>query len=969
MARAKYGNSTSNGNSRGESQETNISVVVRIRPRNSIEVNENSQVIVRSASLKSKEIYVKTGLGDAATKTYTFDKVFGPDADQEMVFNDVVSPMLEEVLMGYNCTIFAYGQTGTGKTYTMEGSIGGGLNSNAGIIPRTLYSLFETIGSAKYESAVRISCTELYCEELRDLLSDDDYRKLRLYEDSNRKGAVIVQGLEEILVKNIEDVLNVLETASSRRQMAATKMNEHSSRSHCIFTITVRIKEPIEGGEELVKVGKLNLVDLAGSENIGRSGAFNRQAKEAGIINTSLLTLGRVINALVERSPHVPYRESKLTRILQDSLGGKTKTCIIAAISPARCNLEETLSTLDYAHRAKNIRNRPEVNQKMTKRAVLREYEDQIDRLKADLTATRERNGIFMDPENYQALVTENGNYKLKIDELFRLVVTKEDALSAVTEKFEKNMELLTITGKELERTRAELQQKHAEFEHAVDEALKFQQQYLEQEKITQAYVNTERLLHDTASNLVSTLDETVNDLDAIHTSLTARVDKETSDINKVKSFHNEISNELTNSTSNLQNLKNVSNTFHEKIFTDMEEYLMDHNTFMNESGRNMHNMFDVFLNKISELNDKYSKEDSTINNELLELKNMASNVAVEFNKMSTNYNTEIKTIVDNVVTSINETDLAVKEITDQSLKQVNNTQSLIANVLTETIDNVDSNYSNNIIELEKENEILKSKIVDLDSELQIVRQQQQDSSEELVNNISNLIVAFNAESHNRNKVIAEKSMSYMTGISTNLSDIRSNQDTLKSVICSKQESCSQIIQTDIDILKNNIIVSGKQCAPKLEVSKTTIAKLNDHLQNSSEEYHNTILKLSSSVENTIQQTTGILQGEKDLINEMTVKCKESTDGVLNDFSNRIEHIREQHKFKLKDLHKNVNDHSSVLKQVTDEEVERFNNISKETQADKIIPFDSLSIPPRKVFNYPREFPRTVITYSDENVQ
>lgn len=135
----------------------------------------------------------------------------------------------------------------------------------------------------------------------------------------------------------------------------------------------------------MLKVGKLNLVDLAGSENIGRSGAENKRAKEAGMINQSLLTLGRVINALVERSPHIPYRESKLTRLLQDSLGGRTKTCIIAAVSPAKCNLEETLSTLEYAHRAKNIRNKPEVNQRMTKRALIKEYINEIERLKADL--------------------------------------------------------------------------------------------------------------------------------------------------------------------------------------------------------------------------------------------------------------------------------------------------------------------------------------------------------------------------------------------------------------------------------------------------------------------------------------------------------------------------------------------------------------------------------------------------------
>ena len=135
----------------------------------------------------------------------------------------------------------------------------------------------------------------------------------------------------------------------------------------------------------MLRVGKLNLVDLAGSESIGRSGAADKRAREAGIINQSLLTLGRVINALVERSQHVPYRESKLTRLLQDSLGGRTKTCIIATVSPAKVNFDETLSTLDYANKAKSIHNKPQVNQMMTKKALIKEYVEMIERLKGDL--------------------------------------------------------------------------------------------------------------------------------------------------------------------------------------------------------------------------------------------------------------------------------------------------------------------------------------------------------------------------------------------------------------------------------------------------------------------------------------------------------------------------------------------------------------------------------------------------------
>ena len=362
---------------------------------------------------------------------------------------------------------------------------------------------------------------ELYNEELKDLLSpENDFRKLKLFEDLNRKGSVVVQGLEEILVKNAEDVIGIMQKGTLKRQIAATKMNETSSRSHGIFSITVHIKESTPDGEELLKVGKLNLVDLAGSENIQRSGAENKRAKEAGMINQSLLTLGRVINALVERSPHVPYRESKLTRILQDSLGGKTKTCIIAALSPARCNIEESLSTLDYAHRAKNIRNKPEVNQKMTKRALIREYVSAIDRLKADLQAAREKNGIYLSPETYHTLVNENQGQKDQIDEVAKVLEAKEEQIASLEAKFNEKMTLLTQTSAQLEETMAELVEKQQALKAYMEETQMLQNRLAEQQYITQAHAATESELDQLAQGLVSTLQSSTKDISGLHEKL-----------------------------------------------------------------------------------------------------------------------------------------------------------------------------------------------------------------------------------------------------------------------------------------------------------------------------------------------------------------------------------------------------------------------------------------------------------------
>ena len=217
------------------------------------------------------------------------------------------------MLQGYNCTIFAYGQTGTGKTYTMSGDMSdtmGLLSDSAGIIPRVLHSLFSKLEAEEAESSVKCSFIELYNEELRDLLSKEENAKLKIFEDGQKKGhsATMVQGMEESHIKSASGGIKLLQDGSHKRQVAATKCNDLSSRSHTVFTVTVYIKRTAENGEDFVSAGKLNLVDLAGSENIQRSGAENKRAAEAGLINKSLLTLGRVINALVERGSHIPYR-------------------------------------------------------------------------------------------------------------------------------------------------------------------------------------------------------------------------------------------------------------------------------------------------------------------------------------------------------------------------------------------------------------------------------------------------------------------------------------------------------------------------------------------------------------------------------------------------------------------------------------------------------------------------------------
>ncbi|AEO53091.1 hypothetical protein MYCTH_2293965 [Thermothelomyces thermophilus ATCC 42464] len=521
-----------------DGEATNINVVVRCRGRNEREVKENSAVVVRTEATKGKLVQLSMGPNAVSDKTYNFDRVFSQAADQSMIFEEVVKPVLDEMLSGYNCTIFAYGQTGTGKTYTMSGDLTesmGMLSDNAGIIPRVLQALFNKLELEEREHSVRCSFIELYNEELRDLLSSDDSAKLKIYDDTSRKGhsTTMVQGMEERFILNAGEGLKWLREGSVKRQVAATKCNDLSSRSHTVFTITVYAKQKTENGktesgEDYLMLGKLNLVDLAGSENIQRSGAENKRAAEAGLINKSLLTLGRVINALVDRSPHIPYRESKLTRLLQDSLGGRTKTCIIATISPAKSNLEETISTLDYAFRAKNIRNKPQLNALTNKKTLLRDYAIEIERLKAELIATRQRNGVYLSNEMYEELTVQNESRRILTEEQGAKIETLETNLK------NKLQELLSVTSnfmglkKEHEGTLARFDETKELLEQTEMVLARTRQALAEESHLRKAHETTEEQLALLGGDLISTLERTVGDIDGLRAKDERRVDLHT---------------------------------------------------------------------------------------------------------------------------------------------------------------------------------------------------------------------------------------------------------------------------------------------------------------------------------------------------------------------------------------------------------------------------------------------------------
>ncbi|XP_066558374.1 kinesin-like protein KIF3B isoform X1 [Amia ocellicauda] len=360
-----------------------VKVVVRCRPMNDKEVAANFERVV-SVDVKLGQVSVKNsrGASNEHPKMFTFDSVYDWNSKQVELYDETFRPLVDSVLLGFNGTIFAYGQTGTGKTYTMEGVRND--PERRGVIPNSFEHIFTHISrSQNQQYLVRASYLEIYQEEIRDLLSKDQSRRLELKERPDT--GVYVKDLSSFVTKSVKEIEHVMNVGNQNRSVGATNMNEHSSRSHAIFVITVECSELGLDGENHIRVGKLNLVDLAGSERQNKTGAQGERLKEATKINLSLSALGNVISALVDgKSTHIPYRDSKLTRLLQDSLGGNAKTVMVANIGPASYNVEETLTTLRYSNRAKNIKNKPRVNED-PKDALLREFQEEIARLKAQL--------------------------------------------------------------------------------------------------------------------------------------------------------------------------------------------------------------------------------------------------------------------------------------------------------------------------------------------------------------------------------------------------------------------------------------------------------------------------------------------------------------------------------------------------------------------------------------------------------
>ena len=594
----------------------NLRVAIRVRPPLNRETEEG--IPFRSIAIVSedhKSISLAEYLGSEFSEIerqrqwieepnlfqlhrFTFDSIFDMDSLQEDVYNITAKQAVQSVLEGYNSTIFCYGQTGTGKTYTMEGFTYESKNPNRGIIQRTIQDIFNYIEMTSNENTkfiIRASFLQIYNESISDLLKPDK-KNLQIRED--KKKGIYVDLLSEWAVRTPVDLYALLKKGGNLRATSSTYMNDVSSRSHAVFVITVEqmTTELNQGNKTQIKVGKLNLVDLAGSERIRITGTTGQQLEESKKINKSLSCLGNVINALTDKknkNNYIPYRDSKLTRLLQDSLGGNCKTTMIAMISPSQDAFSESLSTLYFAQRAKKIKNRPIINEDVNNRALIRKYENELQNLKNELELKNKmlkNNGLVMQlqEEKEQALQDKNEAIR-ELEKASRQYLIEREEKLKLEKKIQMMSEQMITGGHKIEET--------PQFQTALKNQLK-----LYENKILEIEKERQQLEEDKAEN--KEYKELLLKQRDIMNALTYK-------LNERDEYIAQLQEQLASTEKNEQGLRNRVN-FLENILTEKKiPYKIDDfnynniNVFKKNNYSNLNNFSSSYLPYEAETNSK----------------------------------------------------------------------------------------------------------------------------------------------------------------------------------------------------------------------------------------------------------------------------------------------------------------------------------------------------------------------------
>ena len=774
-------------NSSNYSYDDNLKVYIRVRPplmnekesslpfRSIASVSDDKSTIslIEYLGFEFEEALKQKELIDNPSHflphPYTFDHIFDMDSTQDDVYQIAAVPAVESLMSGYNSTIFAYGQTGTGKTYTMEGFSYKHSSPKKGLIPRAIENIFKYIENNSNSDTtfiIRVTYLQIYNESIDDLLKSE--KKHLSIRESHKKG-IYVEGLSEWAVCSPNDIYALLERGAQSRTKAQTKMNDVSSRSHAVFTIILEQMKNYKGKKQF-KSGKLNLVDLAGSERVKLSGATGKQLDESRRINKSLSALGNVINALTDpKTKHIPYRDSKLTRLLQNSLGGNCKTSMIAMISPYDGSFNESISTLNFAKRAKSIRIKASINEELNQNALISQYENELNRLRKEL---EEKNRLInnnefikkIEMEKNQAEKDKNealqalekasfrflqereekiklekkieimkfqmiqGGQKIKIEDTpeFKTLLQKHQILlqKDFNEKLndlEKEKELMQISKEQVDSYN-DLLNKQKETMESLTNNLKEKEENINH--LNEMIDSYEKIINE-QDNIIEIKNQRIKLLENILIKHNVSFPKDTlmqtnfnSKINEVKNNNNEIINNDINENLKLneeEQIKNLKNndSFNDEILNlDNKNNIDESNNKLNgqiiKNGSDIQNNESYNIINNNPISKEYKKDSDIINNSSIKNNNISSEISLENTDKYKDFEDEENYNVF-ISGTIKPNYNKPKNITEKKeIKSSKNLESIISNNINSDniISKISKNSDNNLFSIESKDKI-----------------------------------------------------------------------------------------------------------------------------------------------------------------------------------------------------------------------------------------------------------------------
>ena len=815
------------------SKSANVKVFCRIRPENEKEKQSGMKTCITANSESSVKIFtesigIDTGKESSKNKsdnfqTFTFDGVFPPEEEQEKIFDIVAKPLINGALEGINGTLFCYGQTSSGKTYTMEG-----IHNDPklmGVIPRMMEYIFIVIEKANSDVEYSVKCQyyQIYNEKIQDLL---DIRKkdLAIREDKNK--GIWVEDCTEAYVSSQEEMYEVFKEGSNNRTVSATNMNKGSSRSHSLFVVTLFQRNTITGSS---KTGRIYFVDLAGSEKMSKTGIEGGTGlKEAQNINKSLMTLGMVINSLTEGAKHIPYRDSKLTRVLQESLGGNSMTNLVITCSPNFLNQSETMSTLRFGQRAKLIKNKVVANTQQSVKELmikLKKAEEKI----AALEKIIQGKGGNIDLKNLKNIEISDKNLKCEQCKVIagQLNYVKNELINSMNENEElmkykeelcmdiknKNDEIVKLN-EIIHGCEKELQEYEEENTNYFNELKTYLELIMEKSKEMKKEIdnkdilNIEKIFNDcqkinsdfiekSGLSINFDLNNEINDDDNLLRNLNIN--------NEINNTHanlndNEANNGNVNASVTISNDETRNNDDNSNNKDDSNEYTIYNlnKTFDNSSVKNK--IIDVCPNENNSLkilnksfliktiknkpfipllikNNK-SKDKNKITNKSRELINQDLENARKENEVLKKKNIELEYLIKDLNEKLSEKDKKLEEDKEKSLQDIAFKEEKIQNLANLIGDLEDENYR--LKHLSKEN-MTKTKIIMMEKQITTFAtefQKKDQKNKELENKVKQ------QEAH-INKLSKENKMlqNNVEFLNKNLNSLRSSNDMFSSRI------------------------------------------------------------------------------------------------------------------------------------------------------------------------------------------